>query len=106
MDQSSFRNSIFYLTTEVEPVSETCLNKKEGLEKTYINTRVAQKVMSHFFFLGKYIFRMYEIDAQYNWMCPVHMLFFHIISIYVYDLTPALNTGMHAFPAPARFLFA
>jgi hypothetical protein len=34
------------------------------------------------FFLGNYLFRMYEIHVQYNWMFPLHMLFFHIISIY------------------------
>jgi hypothetical protein len=32
------------------------------------------------------------------------MLFFHIISIYVYGLTPARNKSMHAFPVPACFL--
>jgi hypothetical protein len=47
---------------------------------------------------------MYEIHAQYKWMFPLHVLFFHIISIYVYSLTPARNKGMHAFPVPARFL--
>ena len=44
-------------------------------------TRVAQKVMPHIFFLGNYLFKMYEIHAQYNWMFPLHMLFFHITSI-------------------------
>jgi len=68
-------------------------------------TGVAQKVMPHIFFLEKYLFRMYEIHAQYNWMFPLHTLFFHIISIYVYGLTPARNKGMHAFPVTARFLF-
>jgi hypothetical protein len=34
------------------------------------------------------------------------MLFFHIISIYVYGLMPARNKGMYVFPVPARFLFA
>jgi len=48
---------------------------------------------------------MYEIYAQCNWMFPLHMLFFHIISMYVYGLMPARNKGMHAFPVPARFLF-
>jgi len=48
---------------------------------------------------------MYEIHAQYNWMFSLHMLFFHIISMYVYGLTPARNKAMHAFPVPARFLF-
>jgi hypothetical protein len=47
------------------------------------------------FFLGNYLFRMYEIHAQYNWMFLLHMLFFHIISIYGYGLTPARNKGMH-----------
>jgi hypothetical protein len=69
------------------------------------DTRAAQKVMPHIFFLGNYLFRMYEIHPQYNWMIPLHMLFFHIISIYVYGPTPARNKGMHAFPEPARFLF-
>ena len=68
-------------------------------------TRGAQKVSPTFFFLGKHLLRMYAIHAQYNWMFPLHMLFFHIISIYVYGLTPARNKGMHAFPVPARFLF-
>jgi hypothetical protein len=70
-------------------------------------TRVVQKVMPHIFFLGNYLccMKMYEIHAQYNWMFPLHMLFFHISSIYVYDLTPAWNKGMHSFPVPARFLF-
>ena len=44
-------------------------------------TRVAQKVMPHIFFLGNYLIRMYETHAQYNWMFPLHVLFFHIISI-------------------------
>jgi hypothetical protein len=44
---------------------------------------------------------MYEIHAQYNWFFPLYMLFFHVISIYVYGLTPAQNKGMHAFPVPA-----
>jgi len=48
---------------------------------------------------------MYEIHAQYNWMFPLKMLFFHITSIYVYGITPARNKGMHAFPVPAHFLF-
>jgi hypothetical protein len=38
---------------------------------------------------------MYEIHTQYNWMFPLHVSFFHIISIYVYGLTPARNKGMH-----------
>ena len=54
--------------------------------------------MPHIFFLGNYLFRMYEIHAQCNWMFPLHMLFFHIISVYVYGLTPAQNKSMHAFP--------
>ena len=41
---------------------------------------------------------MYEIHAQYNWMFPLHVLFFHVISVYVYGLMPARNKGMHAFP--------
>jgi hypothetical protein len=49
---------------------------------------------------------MYEIHAQYNWMFPLHMLFFHIISIYIYGLTPVRNKEMLAFPVPAQFLFA
>ena len=61
--------------------------------------------MPHIFFLGNYLFRMYEIHTQYNWMFSLHMLFFHIISIYVYDLTPVCNKGMRAFPVPACFLF-
>ena len=52
-------------------------------------TKVAQKVMPHIFFLGNYLFRVCEIHAQYNWMFSLHMLFFHIISAYVYGLTPA-----------------
>jgi hypothetical protein len=39
---------------------------------------------------------MYEINAQYNWMFPLHMLFFHIISISIYSLMPARNKGMQA----------
>jgi hypothetical protein len=69
-------------------------------------TRVAQKVIPHILFLGNYLFRMHEIHAQYNWMFPLHMLFFRIISIYVYGPPPARNKGMHAFPVPGRFLFA
>jgi hypothetical protein len=60
--------------------------------------RAAQKVMPHIFFLGNYLFRMFEIHAQYNWMFPLHMWFFHIISIYVYGLMSAWNKGMYAFP--------
>jgi hypothetical protein len=32
--------------------------------------------MPHIFFLGNYLFRMYEIHAQYNWMFPLHIIFF------------------------------
>jgi hypothetical protein len=32
--------------------------------------------MPHTFFLGNYLFGMYEIHAQYNWMFPLHALFF------------------------------
>ena len=45
---------------------------------------------------------MYEIRAHSNCMFPIHTWFFHIISIYVYGLTPARNNGMHAFPVPTR----
>jgi hypothetical protein len=51
------------------------------LYNEYLVTRVAQKVMPHIFFLGNCLLRMYEIHAQYNWMFPLHMLFFYIISI-------------------------
>ena len=61
--------------------------------------------MPHIFFLGNYLLILYEIHAQYNWMFPLHVWFFHIISIYVYGLAPAQNKGMHAFPVPAHFLF-
>jgi hypothetical protein len=54
------------------------------------------------FFLGNYLFRMYEIHAYCNWVLPLYVLFFHIISIYVYGLTPARNKGMHTVPVPAR----
>ena len=60
---------------------------------------------TQFFFLGNYLFRKCQFHAQHNWMFPLHMLFCHIISVYVYGLTPARNKGMHAFPIPARFLF-
>jgi hypothetical protein len=56
--------------------------------------RVAQKIKPHIFFLGNYLFRMYEIHTQYNWMFPLHMLFFRIISIYVYGLT-SVRTWLH-----------
>jgi hypothetical protein len=69
------------------------------------NTRVAQKVMPIFFFLGNYLFRIYAIHAQYNWMFPLHMLFFNMIAIYVYGHTHAQNKSMHAFAEPAPFLF-
>jgi hypothetical protein len=52
--------------------------------------------MPHIFFFGNYLSIMYEIHAQYNWMFPLHMLFFHILSIYFYGLTPARNKGTHA----------
>jgi hypothetical protein len=45
---------------------------------TSLVTRVAQKVMPHILFLGNYLFRIYEIHAEYNWMFPLHMLFFHM----------------------------
>jgi len=68
--------------------------------------KIAQEVMPHiFFFVGNFLFRMYEIHAQHNWMFPLHMLFFHIISINIYGLTPVRNNGMHSFPVPAHFLF-
>jgi hypothetical protein len=51
--------------------------------------RVAQKVTPHIFSLGNYLFRMYEIHTQYNLMFRLNILFFYIISIYVYGLTPA-----------------
>jgi hypothetical protein len=71
----------------------------------HTHTRVAQKVTPHIFFLENYLLRMYEIHAQYNWMFPLHILFFHIISIKVYGLTPARNKGMHSFPVPTGSLF-
>jgi hypothetical protein len=40
------------------------------------HTRVAQKVMPRIVFIGNYLFRMYEIHAEYNWMFPLHMSFF------------------------------
>jgi hypothetical protein len=59
----------------------TAVLKGIGREKENFEiTRVAQKVMPHISFLGNYLFRMYEIHAQYNWMFPLHMLFFHMIS--------------------------
>ena len=36
-------------------------------------TRVAQKAMPTFFFLGNSLLRMYDIHAQYNWMFSLHM---------------------------------
>jgi hypothetical protein len=33
--------------------------------------------MPHISFLGNYLFRMYEIHAQYNWMFPLHVIFPH-----------------------------
>jgi len=38
-------------------------------------------------------------------MFPLHMLFFHIISMYVRGLTPTRDKGMHVFTVTARFLF-
>jgi hypothetical protein len=35
------------------------------------------EVMPHIFFLGNYLFRMYEIHAQCNWMLPLHVIFPH-----------------------------
>jgi len=75
------------------------------MTEVFTGTRAPRKAMSHIFFLGNYLLRMYAIHAQYNWMFPLRMLFFHIISIYVYGLMPARNKGMHAFPVAARFLF-
>ena len=46
-----------------------------------------------FFFLGNYLFRMSEIHAQYNWIFPLHMLFFHIFSMYVYGLKASAKQG-------------
>ena len=65
-------------------------------------TRVAQKVMPYIFFLGNYLFRMYEIHAQYNWMFPLHMLFFHIISVYVYGLA-SVKQGYACLPCTSTF---
>jgi hypothetical protein len=79
------------------------LHLPSQLSQTF--TRAAQKVMPHIFILGNYLFRMYAIHAQYNWMFLLHMLFFHIISIYICGLMPAWNKGMRAFAIPARFLF-
>jgi len=77
-------------------------NIVEGNIYLNICTRAAQKVMSHIFFLGNYLFRIYAIHAQYNWVFHLHMLFFHTISIFVYGLTPARNKGIHVFPVPAK----
>ena len=67
-------------------------------------TRVAQKVMPHIFFseaiYSECMKFMYSITG-----CFLYTLFFHIISIYVYGLTPAWNKDMHAFPLRACFLF-
>jgi len=48
---------------------------------------------------------MYAIHAQYNWVFPLHMWYFHITSTYVYGLTPTRKKGTHTFPVLARFLF-
>ena len=47
---------------------------------------------------------MYEIHAQYNWMFPLHMQFFHLTSFYVNGLTPVRNKQGHAFlPCTSSF---
>ena len=67
--------------------------------------RVTQKVMAHIFFLGNYLFRMYEIHAQYNWMFPLHMLFFHIISVLHVRLRPydSAKQGHACLPCTSSF---
>ena len=62
--------------------------------------KVAQKVMPHIFFLGNYLFKMYEIHDNITG-CFLYTLFFHIISIYVYSLMPAQNKDM--FPCTSPF---
>jgi hypothetical protein len=79
------------------------LHLPSQLSQTFM--RAAQKVMHHIFILGNYLFRMYAIHTQYNWMFLLRMLFFHIIYIYVYGLMLAWNKGMRAFAVPAHFLF-
>jgi hypothetical protein len=87
------------LTEAIRCVVVKCIGTIPSETQLIVNVvigymRVAQTVMPHILFLGNYLFRMYEIHAQYNWMFPLHMLFFHIISIYVYSPTPARNKGM------------
>jgi hypothetical protein len=65
--------------------------------------------MPHIFFLGNYLFRMYEIHTHFNWMFPLHMLFFHIISMYVYGLNASAKQGhacMHALLSEQPSYFA
>jgi len=58
------------------------------------------------FFLGNYLFRMYEIPAQYNWMCSfTHVLFPHNLHLRLWSYASAKQGYAYAFDVPARFMF-
>jgi hypothetical protein len=46
---------------------------------------------------------MYGIHAQYNWMFPLPMLFFHVISSYFYNLNASVKQGLACLPFTSSF---
>ena len=55
-----------------------------------------------YFFLGNYSECM-KFTLRITG-CFLYTLFFHVIYVYVFGLTPARNKGMYAFPVPVSFL--
>jgi len=58
--------------------------------------------MPHIFFLANYLFKMYEIHAQYNWMFPIHVIFPHNLHLHLRPYTSA-KQGHACLPCTSSF---
>ena len=58
--------------------------------------------MPHIFFLGNYLFRMYEIHAQYNWMFPLHVIFPHNLCLRLWPYA-SMKQGHACLPCTSSF---
>ena len=66
------------------------------------STKVAQKVMPHIFLLRNYLFRMYEIHAQYNRMFPLHVIFPHNLHLRIWPYS-SMKQGHACLPCTGLF---
>ena len=58
--------------------------------------------MPHIFFLANYLFRMYEIHAQYNWIFPIHVIFPHNLHLHLWPY-PSGKQGHACLPCTSSF---